>query len=142
MYPELNSGKIEGVGEIMETAREQKIVIVGLSDKADRYAFMAYQRLLQNGFENLTGVSPHKLALPKIEVYQKPESVEGPVHTITLYVGKKHSDEMMDKLLDLRPKRIIFNPGSENDQLEERAVKQGIEVVHGCTLVMLSTDQF
>jgi hypothetical protein len=59
------------------------------------------------------------------------------VHTITLYLNPQNQKEYYDYILSLQPRRIIFNPGTENDELEKQAQKAGIETVEGCTLVML-----
>jgi predicted CoA-binding protein len=64
------------------------------------------------------------------------------VHTVTLYVGTRNLPPLYDYILSLNPRRIIFNPGTENSELRQRAAAQGIETVYGCTLVMLATDQY
>ena len=64
------------------------------------------------------------------------------VHTITLYIGPQRQPEWYEYLLGLKPKRIIFNPGTENDEFETLAGKQGIEALEACTLVLLRSRQF
>lgn len=64
------------------------------------------------------------------------------IDTITLYVGPQNQPEWYDYLLRLKPKRIIFNPGTENTDFEKMAEDQKIEVVEGCTLVMLRSNQY
>jgi predicted CoA-binding protein len=64
------------------------------------------------------------------------------VDTITLYVGPQHQSEYFDYIVKTKPKRIIFNPGTENQELEELAEKNGIETMDACTLVLLSTGQY
>jgi predicted CoA-binding protein len=66
----------------------------------------------------------------------------GEIHTVTMYVGAEHFIGYEDYVIGLNPKRIIFNPGSENRTLEDKAIDAGIEVVHGCTLVMLGSGQY
>lgn len=66
----------------------------------------------------------------------------GEVHTVTMYVSPKHQDTLVAPLLALGPKRIIFNPGTENPAFAAVAKAQGIEVVEGCTLVMLATGLY
>ena len=70
------------------------------------------------------------------------DEISGPVDTLTMYVGPQISDSELDRILKLKPRRIIFNPGSENEGLAEKLREAGIEVVFACTLVMLQTDQF
>ncbi len=62
--------------------------------------------------------------------------------TVTLYLGEKAQETMMDYLLSLRPRRIIFNPGAENPELKKKAEALGIETEEACTLVLLATDQY
>ena len=64
------------------------------------------------------------------------------IDTITLYIGPHNQPEWYEYLLSLKPKRIIFNPGTENDAFEKMAEDQNIEVVEGCTLVMLRSGQY
>lgn len=64
------------------------------------------------------------------------------VDTITLYLNPTHQKEYYDYILSLKPKRIIFNPGAENEELAALAKKNGIEPLEACTLVMLSTNQY
>jgi len=64
------------------------------------------------------------------------------VHTVTLYVGPAGLESWMDRLLALEPRRIIFNPGTGHSAYEARASAMGIEVVEGCTLVMLSAGTY
>ena len=64
------------------------------------------------------------------------------VDTVTLYLNPLHQKPYYDYILSLKPRRIIFNPGTENDELESIARKAGIEITEACTLVMLSTGQY
>jgi predicted CoA-binding protein len=64
------------------------------------------------------------------------------VDTVSLYLKPFRQKEYYDYILSLKPRRIIFNPGTENPELKELAEKQGIKIEEACTLVLLSTDQF
>ena len=64
------------------------------------------------------------------------------IDTVTLYLNPTNQKEYYDYILSLKPKRIIFNPGTENDELIEKAVRQGIKPLEACTLVMISTGQY
>lgn len=75
-----------------------------------------------------------------LNIHQKPEVKD--VHTVTLYIGPHRQPAWYDYLLSLKPKRIIFNPGTENEDFEKLAEGKGIEVVQGCTLVMLRSNQY
>lgn len=75
-----------------------------------------------------------------LNIYNKPK-IEG-VDTVTLYINPGRQKEWYNYLLSLKPKRIIFNPGTENQEFIELAEKEGIECVQACTLVMLSVGNF
>ena len=64
------------------------------------------------------------------------------IHTVTLYLGPVLQKEWHERILALKPERIIFNPGTEDPAFQQRAEKMGIEVVEGCTLVMLASGQY
>lgn len=70
------------------------------------------------------------------------ESGEKSADTVTLYLSRIHSSKIQSELLDLKPRRVIFNPGAENSELENALKKIGSEVVEGCTLVMLNAGSF
>jgi predicted CoA-binding protein len=75
-----------------------------------------------------------------LDIFQKPAIKD--VHTVTLYIGPQRQPEHYDYILSLKPKRIIFNPGTENTEFIERAEKQGVEALEACTLVMLRSRQY
>jgi predicted CoA-binding protein len=64
------------------------------------------------------------------------------IDTVTLYVNPSIQKEYYDYVVALQPKRIIFNPGAENSEFEKLAQANGIETMHACTLVLLSTNQY
>ena len=117
------------------------VVVLGASPKEDRYSNKAVRLLMENGYDP---VPVHPLAQT---IHGQPcrtslAEVKGPVDTITVYLGAKNSDPLIDDILAAAPRRLILNPGAENPALEERARAAGIEVLHACTLVLLSTNQF
>lgn len=107
-------------------------IVFGYSENPERYSYKAFHLLKE--FEHSA------LAFnPRIEEFSK---IPSEFHTLTMYVNEQVSSNFIDKILNLNFKRIIFNPGAENSLLEQKCQDKGIEVVHGCTLVMLKTDQF
>jgi len=126
----------------MVTKTSEKIAILGITDNPERYSYKAHRNLLENGFTNQVGVSPKKVNLNEIELVDSLQQIEDKVHTLTLYVGAERLEPMIDQILKLSPKRIISNPGTENQNLLSKAKAQGIEVIEGCTLVMLALGQF
>jgi len=120
----------------------KRTLIVGATTNSSRYAYMAAERLTEYGHEIIPigikkGEVFHKAILP---LRERPKT--GEIDTITLYIGPQHQAEHIDYLLSLKPKRIIFNPGTENDAFIAKAEEQGIEVVEGCTLVMLRVGAY
>ncbi|HLE09828.1 MAG: hypothetical protein A2504_11075 [Bdellovibrionales bacterium RIFOXYD12_FULL_39_22] len=126
----------------METKISEPIAILGISDDKDRYSYKAYEMLLQNGYNNLVGITPKTLTLPKIKLVASLAEITTPIHTLTLYVSSKISELQIAAIVKLHPKRIIMNPGTENPNLEQIATQNEIEVIHACTLVLLRTSQF
>jgi uncharacterized protein len=117
------------------------VVVLGASEKEHRYSNMAVKRLKDNG-HNVFPVHTTAKNIHGISVYRSLSDIKEEIHTITVYVGKELSDKMADDIINANPKRIIFNPGSENYDLSDMAEKKGIEVVFGCTLVMLASGVF
>lgn len=117
------------------------VAILGASNKPERYSHQAVLLLAEKGHT----VFPVHPALSEIKghhVYKTLADIPEPLDTLTLYVSPTHSTGMTDAILAAQPRRIIFNPGSENPELEKPLAAAGIEVVHACTLVMLRTGQF
>ncbi len=118
----------------------KKTLVVGASENPQRYANKAIRKLLRYGHEVVPlAPRPGQVAgVPFVTGFPKVEDV----HTITLYVGPGRQTAIYDYLLSLKPKRIIFNPGTENDIFMQKAQKQGIETIQDCTLIMLETGVF
>jgi uncharacterized protein len=117
------------------------VVVLGATPKPDRYAFLAMQRLQAHGHKAV----PVNPAFPEIlgeKCHPSIRDVPGPIDTVTMYLGAARSTPLIAEIVAAGPRRIIFNPGSENETLASAAEKAGIEVIHDCTLVMLSTGTF
>lgn len=117
-----------------------KVAVVGASNKTDRYSYQAVMLLKQKGHE----VYPVHPMLPEIEgvkVYKSINQIEDEIDTITIYLNENSSQKISEDILNKNPKRIIFNPGTENLSLQNKAEEKGIKVVKACTLVMLRTGQ-
>ncbi len=118
----------------------KKTLILGASTNSSRYSYMAACRLVIKGHQIINvGMKKGEVADQPIEL---PETIHEDIHTITLYVGPENQKNLYDYVIKTKPKRIIFNPGSENPELEKLANENGIETIDACTLVMLSTNQF
>lgn len=126
----------------MLTDRTKAIAILGASDNPSRYSYKAYKKLLENNYKNLYGITPKSIALDEMKVFKSIKEIHEEIHTLTFYVSAEISKAMLDDILSVSPRRMIFNPGAENRELENLAREKGIEVLEACTLVLLSTDQF
>lgn len=120
----------------------KKTAIIGATPNPSRYAYLAANMLHEHGHKIVPiGIKKGEVAEEEIiDLRQKP-AVDG-VDTVTLYIGPQNQPEWYEYILSLKPRRIIFNPGTENAELMKLAVKNNIEVEQACTLVMLRTGQY
>jgi predicted CoA-binding protein len=118
----------------------KKTLILGATPNSGRYAYLAANRLVKAGHDIINiGIKKGEVAGVPIE---PAEDIYPDVDTITLYVGPQNQPPLYDYILNTHPKRIIFNPGTENSELRKMANEKGIETEYACTLVMLSTGQY
>lgn len=119
---------------------DKKTLVLGATPNSGRYAYLAANRLVRSGHSIVNvGIKEGEVAGVMIE---KPQTIHTDIDTITLYVGPQHQQELYDYILDTHPKRIIFNPGTENSELRRMANEKGIETEYACTLVLLSIGQY
>jgi uncharacterized protein len=122
-------------------ANKRTVVVLGASDNAERYSFMATQRLLEKGYTAVP-VNPKLRTLLGVDAKANLSQVEGPVDTLTVYLSPQKSTPLADEIVALAPRRVVLNPGAENPDLERRLDEAGLPWMHACTLVLLSTDRF
>ena len=125
----------------MSHSQTERVVIIGASDNPERYSHQAQLLLRQHGHE-VVPVHPKLAEIEGVPVVADVSAISGPVDTVTLYVGPQISLTLKDKLIALKPRRVIFNPGTENAALEEALTNSGIVCEEACTLVLLRTGQF
>ncbi len=119
----------------------QRVAILGASDKPDRYAHRAFRLLRKHGHE-VVPVHPALREIEGVAVLPDLASIEGPIDTLTLYVGPATSEPLADAIVALRPGRVVFNPGTESASVQARLREAGISYDEACTLVMLETGLF
>ena len=117
-----------------------KTVVLGASNNPIRYSYTAVHQLLNRGHEVIP-VGIKKGDIAGIPIQNGMPEIED-VHTITLYLNPKRQEQYYDYILGLNPKRIIFNPGTENPALIQLAQTKNIETEIACTLVMLSVGSY
>jgi predicted CoA-binding protein len=119
---------------------KNKTLVLGASESPSRYSNLAIKKLLRHKHE-IVAIGKIPGNVDGIEIANKPVETDE-VDTVTLYLNPLHQKPYYDYIISLKPRRIIFNPGTENAELEDMARKNGIQPMHGCTLVMLSSGQY
>jgi len=120
--------------------QKKKTLVIGGSENPARYSNRAIRSLRQKGFEVLA-LAKRKGVVLDVEI-QTEFPVNENINTVTLYIGPQRQQEYYKQIRALQPDRVIFNPGTENDELAILLKENGIEVIEACTLVLLSTKQY
>jgi predicted CoA-binding protein len=121
--------------------KEKKTVVIGASPKPQRFSNAAVKKLKRYDHP-VEAIGMRSSFIDDVEIKTGSPAIRD-VHTVTLYIGPQNQPGYYDYILNvLRPKRIIFNPGTENDELKTLAETAGIEVVENCTLNMLGFGTF
>ena len=119
---------------------KKKTLVLGASGNPSRYSYLAIQRLRDHGHSVVAMGRTHTLVADVPVETEKREFNN--IDTITLYLNPMHQQEYYDYILSLKPRRIIFNPGAENEELKKLAQEHHIKTMDACTLVLLSTGQY
>lgn len=119
---------------------QKKTVVLGASQNEERYSNMAVKKLVAHNHP-VTAIGNKEGIINDIKIIKENPSLND-VDTVTLYLNPENQKPYYDYILSLNPKRIIFNPGTENDELESLAAAKGIKTMEACTLVLLSTNQY
>ena len=118
----------------------KKTVLIGASDNPSRYSYLAVEKLRRYGHPVIAiGRKEGKVADTDI-ITEHP--AEKDIDTVTLYLNPQLQEQYYDYILSLHPKRLIFNPGAENEELYRLAQAHGIVPMEACTLVLLGTGQY
>jgi predicted CoA-binding protein len=119
---------------------KKKTLVLGASQNPARYSYLALKQLSAKNYPVIAiGKKPGKVDNIEIDTEQKPVN---DLDTITLYLNSNNQKQYYNYILALHPKRIIFNPGAENDELKTLASTNGIKTMEACTLILLSTGQY
>jgi predicted CoA-binding protein len=118
----------------------KKTLVLGASANPARYSFLAINSLRKHQHP-VVAIGRKEGRVLDVDIITRKESLDT-VDTVTLYLNPAHQKEYYDYILSLHPKRIIFNPGAENEELYNLAKKNGIQPLEACTLVLLSTGQY
>lgn len=121
-----------------------KVAVIGATDKPERFAFRAQKRLIDHGHETFPVSVQGKdiLGRPGYTSVLEIDPNDHPIDTVTIYVNPMRFAAVADEVIELAPKRVIFNPGTESEEIAARFQQAGIQVVEDCTLVMLEVGTF
>ena len=120
---------------------EKTTLVLGASLKTERYSNKAIRKLRANNIPTLAvGLRPGTVA--DVEINTDIKAIPQPIDTVTLYINPKRQEEFYDAIIALKPRRVIFNPGSENYDFMRILNEEGIESEAACTLVLLSMDSY
>lgn len=115
-------------------------LVIGASENPERYSYKAIKLLRKKGFKVLA-LGQKTGEVDDVNISKTKDHFEN-VHTVTLYINPKIQEEYMDYILELKPERIIFNPGTENQEFVDKAQSEGIKTEEACTLVLLNLGQY
>jgi uncharacterized protein len=120
---------------------EERVVVLGASDKPERYSNRAVRLLTRDGYRVIP-VHPSLQTIEGLEVRHDLAEIQEEVDTLTVYLSPARSEPLAADILRLKPRRVILNPGAESARLEEDLRGAGIEVLNACTLVMVNSGLF
>ncbi len=115
-------------------------LVLGASDRKDKYSNIATRLLLSKGYKVKT-IGSRTGLIDQTEILTEMTAWDD-IHTITLYINPEIQKKYYEYILNLKPNRILFNPGTENDELKKMAESVGIETEYACTLVLLNLNQY
>ena len=126
--------------------KNKKTLVIGASLKPERYSNIAIHMLVENNIDVVAiGLRKGEVVGVKINVLRKdvlPKRLYQNIHTVTLYLNAKRQVDYYEFIVNLKPKRVIFNPGTENEVFYELLTKNKIEYEVACTLVLLRMKAF
>lgn len=127
--------------DLPESPGNHVVVVLGASPKPTRYSNRAVRLLVATGY-HVIPVHPKVVTIEGLKVTSHLRMIETDVHTLTLYLGPERCRPVIPHIVGLNPHRVILNPGTESVELEHQLMAHHIEIIHGCTLVMLQTGLF
>lgn len=126
--------------EYSKIMKNKKTLLLGATTKPDRYAFRAINALTQKG-HTVLAIGQNTGEVAGVKIYTKAVPVKN-IDTVTLYLNPNRQRDYYNYIVEAQPKRVIFNPGTENPELYQLLELNNIEVEVACTLVLLATNQY
>ncbi len=119
---------------------KKKTLVIGASDSPSRYSYHAINRLIANNHE-VEAIGNKPGLIGSIKIFKGEKEVKD-IDTVTIYLNKRHQQKYYDYIVNLKPKRVLFNPGTENVEFEKILASKNIAFERACTLVLLSINQY
>ena len=123
-----------------EIMKNKKTVVLGATTKPEKYANIAINKLVEKG-HSVLAIGQNTGEVAGVKIYTKQIPLAN-IDTVTLYLNPKRQVDYYNYIIETKPKRVIFNPGTENPQFYQLLQSNGIKVEVGCTLVLLATNQY
>lgn len=123
-----------------EIMKNKKTVVLGATTKPEKYAYLAITKLVEKG-HSVLAIGQNTGEVAGVKIYTKQIPLTN-IDTVTLYLNPKRQVEYYNYIIETKPKRVIFNPGTENPQFYQLLESNGIKVEVACTLVLLATNQY
>lgn len=117
------------------------VAVLGASNNPERYSYKAVVMLSEAGY-SVFPVHPSERPVNGIKCYSSLISIQDTLDTITVYLSEKNSTPLIDDIISIHPRRVILNPGAENETLTKKCQEAGIQTQEACTLVLIRTGQF
>jgi predicted CoA-binding protein len=115
-------------------------LVIGASENPSRYSYKAVELLRKKGYD-VIAIGNRSGRIQDVAINTE-QVIPNKIDTITLYISSKNQEYLKYKIIQARPRRVIFNPGAENETFLEELKQNGIETLNACTLVMLTTGQY
>lgn len=123
-----------------EIMKNKKTVVLGATTKPEKYAYLAITKLVEKG-HSVLAIGQNTGEVAGVKIYTKQIPLAN-IDTVTLYLNPKRQVDYYNYIIETKPKRVIFNPGTENPQFYQLLESNGIKVEVACTLVLLATNQY
>lgn len=122
------------------SGENKKTLVLGASSNPSRYSYLALNRLINAG-HTVEAIGKKQETVAGVPIQNEPTPLKD-INTVTLYLNPENQKPYYNYIISLHPKRIIFNPGTENEELEKLAHQNNIATMEACTLVLLTTGQY
>jgi len=121
--------------------KTDKVVILGASNNHHRFSYKAFRLLREKGY-SIVPVHPAIDAIEGVSVRHSFAEIKEKIHTVTVYVSPANLLKLINALINLKPERVILNPGTESEEVIKALQSAGIRVVRECTLILLNSERF